>query len=559
MDYVSIFKLPNSEILTKDFTLSVAEQQKYFTPYLSRHLFDEGTNLVAQKFFKNVSPKIVLDNSFTEKHLLPHNILSVQAYIPTSIYKNLFGITTDYTFPTILCNEDGIFTGKTPNYATFENFKLRKLHNGDFDVNFIPIDLTQIRDYEIERFIIGNKINHIQINLKSPDPDADFSCSDCFIYPEIVKNSPAVYDTFYITDLFLKYIYQMFVRLVVYEQDAQSNVFLTSIREVDGHFKVSNLVKHIGFIQLHNKLRYFYLKKKLKENPEIKASFAKYNESKYFLNAYINFKDITYSCERNNDEFNIQIHPLKVDPMVGYSEEGKFKDLPFFATIIQQFMREHYNDIKKAFPIFERLENIYRLCALVGIMKQLEKSSDLSNFTVDQKFREVKECVFVDKYASAIMTFGGLVVMPTNYVKVPPIPFQPKIVSPPTETNKILVIRRNLHNVPMKAGSIAHSAILQIYNGKSYILEYGPKGVEQREINVQNLDQLNEFEEKGEKWSKQMIGNNISQEYEPQTLKKIMENVTKARGDYHLNNNNCHMAQEETRKALGLDVENPYR
>ena len=117
MDYVSIFKLPNSEILTKDFTLSVAEQQKYFTPYLSRHLFDEGTNLVAQKFFKNVSPKIVLDNSFTEKHLLPHNILSVQAYIPTSIYKNLFGITTDYTFPTILCNEDGIMTGKTPNYA----------------------------------------------------------------------------------------------------------------------------------------------------------------------------------------------------------------------------------------------------------------------------------------------------------------------------------------------------------------------------------------------------------------------------------------------------------
>ena len=56
-----------------------------------------------------------------------------------------------------------------------------------------------------------------------------------------------------------------------------------------------------------------------------------------------------------------------------------------------------------------------------------------------------------------------------------------------------------------------------------------------------------------------MIGNNISQEYEPQTLKKIMENVTKPRGEYHLTNNNCHMAQEETRRALGLDVENPYR
>jgi len=37
-----------------------------------------------------------------------------------------------------------------------------------------------------------------------------------------------------------------------------------------------------------------------------------------------------------------------------------------------------------------------------------------------------------------------------------------------------------------------------------------------------------------------------------------MENVTKPKRDYHLTNNNCNMAQEETRRALGLDVENSY-
>ena len=75
-------------------------------------------------------------------------------------------------------------------------------------------------------------------------------------------------------------------------------------------------------------------------------------------------------------------------------------------------------------------------------------------------------------------------------------------------------------------------------------MEYVPKGVSQKEIDVPDIDKLEEFELNGEKWDKQMIGNNIPSEYDPETLKKIMENITKSRGDYHLINNNCHMAQE---------------
>jgi len=127
MDYSNLFTLPNSELLGKDFTLSLAEQKQYYTTYLQRHLFDENTDLIAKKYFKDVAHKIVLDNSFREARLLPHNILSCQAYIPTQNFKSLFGITSDYQFPTILCDKDGIMTGKIPDYAAFENFTPLKI------------------------------------------------------------------------------------------------------------------------------------------------------------------------------------------------------------------------------------------------------------------------------------------------------------------------------------------------------------------------------------------------------------------------------------------------
>jgi hypothetical protein len=78
VDYSILFTLSNSELLDKDFTLSLDHQKQYYTAYLQRHLFDE-----AKKFFKDIAHKIVLDNSFRETRLLPHNILSCQAYIPT--------------------------------------------------------------------------------------------------------------------------------------------------------------------------------------------------------------------------------------------------------------------------------------------------------------------------------------------------------------------------------------------------------------------------------------------------------------------------------------------
>jgi hypothetical protein len=64
MNYSILFTLSNSELLGKDFSLSLNKQKQYYTAYLQRHLFDENIDLIAKKFFKDVAYKIVLDNSF---------------------------------------------------------------------------------------------------------------------------------------------------------------------------------------------------------------------------------------------------------------------------------------------------------------------------------------------------------------------------------------------------------------------------------------------------------------------------------------------------------------
>jgi hypothetical protein len=294
MDYSTLFTLPNRELLGKDFTLSLNEQKQYYTAYLQRHLFNENTDLIAQKFFKDVAHKIVLDNSFREDRLLPHNILSCQAYIPTQNFKTLFRITSQYQFPTILCDKDGIMTGKIPDYAPFENFKLVRMEDGKIGVKFLPTDLSLIRDIEIERFIMGNQIKHIQLNLTSTNLYADFSSNQCSVYPPIIRECPDIYDTLYITDYFLKYIHYIFIQMAVFEKNAietKQKTFLIGVREIDGFYKVSNIDGHAGFLKLINTMRLFIVKNKLNGNAELKESYSKKENN---LNIYIQYENISY-------------------------------------------------------------------------------------------------------------------------------------------------------------------------------------------------------------------------------------------------------------------------
>jgi hypothetical protein len=66
----------------------------------------------------------------------------------------------------------------------------------------------------------------------------DFSSNQCSVYPPIIHECADIYDTLYITNYFLKYIYYIFIQMAVFEKNAieiKQKTFLIGVRDIDGH------------------------------------------------------------------------------------------------------------------------------------------------------------------------------------------------------------------------------------------------------------------------------------------------------------------------------------
>jgi len=129
--------------------------------------------------------------------------------------------------------------------------------------------------------------------------------------------------------------------------------------------------------------------------------------------------------------------------------------------------------------------------------------------------------------------------------------------------DRIYVIRRKLDILPVYFGWAAHSGLLmKTKGGKYYICEYGvekdPNKVSLYEIKGITEKHSDTFEiMDGRKWNKQICGSSPTSEISIYNVKETMENKVN-KHNYWLLFWNCHMAQEMTRKELGLKVDNPY-
>jgi hypothetical protein len=87
------------------------------------------------------------------------------------------------------------------------------------------------------------------------------------------------------------------------------------------------------------------------------------------------------------------------------------KELPCYLAYVKKFVEEHYDDIKNAFPIYNRLENLYRLCAI----NRFKDLRTLESFDID-----TPECklVYTRKFPDQIMCCGGYVGNTNKAVKV---------------------------------------------------------------------------------------------------------------------------------------------
>jgi hypothetical protein len=132
------------------------------------------------------------------------------------------------------------------------------------------------------------------------------------------------------------------------------------------------------------------------------------------------------------------------------------------------------------------------------------------------------------------------------------------------EVSRIYVIRRKLDSLPIYLGWFAHSGLLlKTKDGRYFVCEYGTE----KDQNVVSLYEIKatpelslgckSFEHNGRKWHKQISGSDLPQKASISSIQKTMESKV-TRHNYSMLFWNCHMAQEATRKELGLKVTNEY-
>ena len=437
--------------------------------------------------------------------------------IPKDDYMRLFNVKVSYDFPTLKTDDEGIFTGEIDEYDLFDTFKLI---DGSYQYELINPDI------EIERFIIENKIKQMRIDLRQ-HLKGTFSNHLSYVYPIIVASNSAVYDTLYLTDYLLKHIYRILMAIIINGADEEyikQETYMISMKEIEGTYKVLNIEFHYGFMRLIDMISNFVRDNNLKEKQtELNAEYMEFKKLNRTMSASISYEDIKYTLEDNILTFK----KLKEKINIVCWKDDEYFEIPSYAKYLQQFFREYYDDIKNVFPIYNRLENIYRLCALNVV---------LDNFTTET---EIHESIYVDTYPRSILCSGGILLAPKTFIRTLPKPPQPI-------TNKVIEIcgiKRGLG--PISVGSLHHAGIMiKTSTNEYHIVEYGPSGGVLRKINP-NISGST-LNEESHNWTIDSCDKMRSNEYDPERIKTLMDIITYGQS-YDLIANNC---QDIKRKIL---------
>lgn len=132
------------------------------------------------------------------------------------------------------------------------------------------------------------------------------------------------------------------------------------------------------------------------------------------------------------------------------------------------------------------------------------------------------------------------------------------------EVTRVYVIRRKLDTLPIYLGWCAHSGLLlKTTDGRYFVCEYGTES-NKNDVSLYEIKASPElssgcatFEDNNRKWHKQICGSELPKKASISSVKKTMEEKT-LRYNYSMLFWNCHMAQEETRKELGIKVTDEY-
>jgi len=437
-------------------------------------------------------------------------------------YEKLFKVKLNYNFPSLKIDKDGIFTGEINNYDKYDKFKLV---NNNYEYNLLNPDI------EIERFIIENKIKQIKIDLKQNivEPLQNHSC---FIYPEIIRKNNIIYDTLYLTNYLLKHIYYIIMTMIIYntnEEMIKQNTFLISLKEVNGFYKIKNIIDDNKFIRLIYLVKKFINEYNLKKKQlKIKTEYYKLKEQNGVMHISITYEDIKFSYENSI----INFEKLKGKINIVYIKDNEILTTPSYTIYFIKFFNKYYDNIKTIFPIFNRLENIYRLICLNTI---------LDDFNIETR---IDNTIYIDTYVSNILCSSSILLIPTKFIRILNTPIEPI-------TNyiiKMYEISRKIQYIPLKIGTLYHAGIMiKTIKNEYYILEYIPTGNILRQI-YPKISSVSIIENNCE-WSIDNYFKLKQKNYNPERLKELMDIIT-FEEPYDLINNNCQDVKQKILDAL---------
>lgn len=502
--------------------------------YLNRHFFDaDRLNVIKRDF-----PDLIENGSLTyfQNNPVPDitrandvlNLIANGFSIPPHIFAMMFP-NCSYTFPWLEKDANGHIKNMEPHNAKYADYAF-------FDLSGVVCHDPHktVRDPELEDCLKG--VSNLEIDLRKEPTDGPlYKTNQCWIYPESIRGSPA-YDVLYYADYLFKFFFRGFERVILRGEPIESvgtdDFLLSRVPADDGLYHTMRASNCDAFIGLRNIIRLFTLKNKAKIDGWREAH-AQYGRRTFIAN--LQFPNIEYG----KDEEGIYIAHLK--PHIQIQElDGNPSNSPAF--VFKEFFETHYEAIKKSFPIYARLERIYKimLCnrILTGQMGDPEP--------------EKNELVYIENHVDSIACHGGIKLQPNFWtpVVIPPRKFTPppQISATSNVVVNVKVARRPLELAPVGLGSVAHSAlILETREGRKMLLEYmGDSQVH-----------MKDFQPDGYDWKVQEQGQALDKQMTLEEIRSIMESQVRTE-KYNIHSHNCHLAQEKTRRAIGLKVDTPY-
>lgn len=342
----------------------------------------------------------------------------------------MFPDISRYCFPTLLCDADGIPTGQTPRFAKFDCLRLSiagSAEDSAVEYEWLMPDVAEgTRDVELERAMAETKISSFKLDL-CPFKIGCFTNQQCAVFPELVKEYPVLFDTLYWTDHVLKFVYRIYLQVMILARPLdQINIdnYLLSVRRGDrsDRFRIANLSDRSAFAALTNAVQEFA--RKVDRNSrasDLRASFDDFKKccleagvSASDIRVNLHFSRVPFEVSSTDGAALVRIHRVVPEAIVTCLHRP---ELPLHISLFKRFLDEHYDDLRQAFPIYGRLENMFRLCSLPSFVQQYRRDPTLLSFEASIHCVN-DDCAVVGVFPDSVLCRGRTSGKPETFQRV---------------------------------------------------------------------------------------------------------------------------------------------